>query len=160
MSELTPEQARAALADVDRHVHRGRAATLLPLPLWTAAAVAIFVSFASGDLPAGWVRSVVQAAPLLVVIPVAFASRLPAIASALGIHAAQREQWRLSQLGKQWWLYMSGLWLLVLFNGIIIESPSVIAAVRFPHTVIGGLVAAYLMVFFGLWRRQIRKLAQ
>jgi hypothetical protein len=88
----------------------GRAATLLPTPLVAAGAVAAFANFAAHDLPAGWGQNVVMFSPVVIIAPALLASRVPALAATFGISAAQRESWR---LGRHWWLYMTGLLVLL-----------------------------------------------
>jgi hypothetical protein len=157
MEHVTPEQARAALTDIHRHVRGGRAATLLPAPLVVAVAAAAFANFAARDLPAGWVQNVVMFSPIVVIVPVLLASRIPALAATFGISAAQRESWR---LGRDWWLYMTGFLVLLFVNGSVADLPAVETALRVPHTIVGALTAVYIITVIYLWRRRIRSQAR
>jgi hypothetical protein len=151
MTNVTPEDARQALANAERHQRDGVAA-MWPRPAYQVGlALILFTFFAAGDIHQTAWRHGVKIGVLVLVAVVVAAELIPGLGALLG-RRAMPKPWR--RPDKALWLQTAVLVVLVQLDTTVANIASVRDAVRLPHVIAAALITSGSVT---LWQWQLRR---
>jgi hypothetical protein len=154
MSNLTPQDAQRALANVDRHQRDGMAATW-PKPAYQVGLAVIELAFfAAGDIPQTPWRHGVKIGVLVLVAIVVAAELFPGLGGLLG-RRAMPKPWR--RPDRTLWLTTIALVVLVQLDITVANMPAVRNAVHLPHVIAATVITAGSVT---LWQWRHRRQAR